>query len=308
MKNHSKTKTNWMNKSQRQRVIFYSLLVALPFLQFLIFYVGVNINTILLAFQKYDAINGTFVFDGFNNFRRLFSDFSEKIYLRSSIKNSIAVYGVTLISTFFATLFSFYIFKKRALSVVYKLVLFMPHIISAVTLVLIFKYFAENAYIEIYENLKGTRPMGLITNPKTNFYVIMFFCMWTGFGTQVLMFSGAMSGINDSVIEAATLDGVTPFQEYLKIVVPMIWPTILTLLVVGLTGIFSNQMALFSFYGDSAPFHTYTFGYFMYRGIKAEGITNYTYYAAAGLLFTIIVIILTFTARRILTKIGPTQE
>ena len=82
----------------------------------------------------------------------------------------------------------------------------------------------------------------------------------------MLMYSGAMSGVSDSVIEAAKLDGITPIREFFYIIVPLIYPTLVTFLVVEVAGIFTNQMNLYNFYGLKAEYSLYTFGYFLYKG------------------------------------------
>ena len=50
-----------------RNLLFYSLLLALPLLQFCIFYVGVNLNSVLLAFKTYTG-NNTYAWLGLGNF------------------------------------------------------------------------------------------------------------------------------------------------------------------------------------------------------------------------------------------------
>ena len=62
----TRVKNLFKNKSERKRLLFYSLMIALPLAQVAIFYFGVNINSILLAFKEYDG--GTYHWVGFENF------------------------------------------------------------------------------------------------------------------------------------------------------------------------------------------------------------------------------------------------
>ena len=51
-------KKTQFGKKNRSKLIFYICGLALPLLQFAVFYIGVNINSVLLAFQKYDIREG----------------------------------------------------------------------------------------------------------------------------------------------------------------------------------------------------------------------------------------------------------
>ena len=62
----------------------------------------------------------------------------------------------------------------------------------------------------------------LIQNYDTRFETILFFAIWAGFGSQVLMYTGAMSGISDSLTDAAKIDGMSAFCEFMHITVSAI--------------------------------------------------------------------------------------
>src|SRR5690554_4677561 len=142
-KNKKRKKSTKLSTIKIQKKIFYIAIVSLPLLQFLIFYVGVNLNSIILAFQSYDNITGQYSFAGFSNFTKFFGDLGSQIHLRSSIGNSLLVYFVgLLIGTIPALMFSFYIYKRRKFSGFFKLMLFLPQILSSLALVLMFKYFS----------------------------------------------------------------------------------------------------------------------------------------------------------------------
>ena len=77
-------------------MVFYVALMALPCLQFVVFWVCVNANSILLAFRTYDYDRG-FLWAGFDNFVKIFKDFGAVEYLRASMKNSLIVYAFSLL-------------------------------------------------------------------------------------------------------------------------------------------------------------------------------------------------------------------
>lgn len=295
----------------KKTVLFYAVMMAFPLLQFVIFYLGVNLNSIILAFQKYEYGGGGYVFTGIDNFKAVVSDLISVGYLRGAVGRSLILYLFTLtVGVSLAVLFSYYINKKFKGSEVFKVFLFLPSVISSVVLVIMFNYFVERALPFLTELLTGNEIEGLITNSSTVFVTIIFYTIWAGFGAQILMYSGAMNGISNSVIESTKLDGITPLKEFFYITLPLIWPTFTTFIVVGVAGIFTNQMNLFSFFGASAEYNLYTIGYYLYRAMKVRTTTfaDYPYYAAIGIVFTMISIPITLIVRHLLYKFGPKTD
>ena len=88
-----KAKKNGFGKRNRNRLIFYCAFLSLPVLQFCIFYIGVNFNSILLAFKSYEYETGAYQWVGFMNFKEVFRDFGSVLYLQASIRNSLMLYA-----------------------------------------------------------------------------------------------------------------------------------------------------------------------------------------------------------------------
>lgn len=297
----------------KKRNLFYTLMMCFPVLQFLVFYVYINLNTVILAFQQY-SIAGTegylVEFARFKNFISIFEFFATAEAI-SMFSNSIMVYVIhLLIGSTLALFFSYYIYKKYLLHGIFKVFLFMPQILSAVVLALLFKYIATDAYIELF----GAR-FGLLDDPSTRMFALTFFSVWVSFGSNILIYSGAMSGINESIAESAELEGVNPLQEFWFITLPMIFPTFITFFVAGLAGAFSNQFNLYTIYENNAPMETV--GYFLYTQSAHSALVpqvnptthkpylSYSEIAAFGLIITLFVAPVTLVLRKILTKYGP---
>ena len=97
---------------RKSHFFFYVSIVAFPILQFLIFFVYMNLNSFALAFQKYDFDAGKFVWDGFKNFQKIFLDFTQDESMRASVKNSLVLFLFNLVFSNFGTIvFSYYIYK-----------------------------------------------------------------------------------------------------------------------------------------------------------------------------------------------------
>ena len=312
-------KTNIQVKKKRrglQKNLFYWGILAFPILQFVIFYICVNLNSFALAFQYFDYELKGFRFVGFENFFQNFNEvvqtIKETTYLQQSFKNSFIVYGISLVTTMpLSLLFSYYIYKKKLMSKIFRVILFLPNVISSITLVIIYKYFVEQAIPEVVLRFGGSEIEGLLTNPNTEFATILFFSIWLGYGTSTIIYSGAMSSISQDIVEAAQIDGITPLKEFFLITLPMIFPTISVYLVSGVAGILANQMNLFSFYGPNASnYSIWNIGYYIYNGVSSSTSTYavYPYYATFGLVMSMITIPCTFLVKFLVNKIDPFKE
>lgn len=294
---------------RQKDLIFYSLMMIWPVAQFCVFYIGVNFNSILLSFQDIDIVNGTTTWT-FEKIIQAFQDMTSSKNLLLTAKNSLLVYFLSLIiGTPLGLFFSYYIYKKMPGSGAFRVLLFMPSIVSGIVMVAMFQFFVEQAVPQLWSDLFGMKIKGLIENPETRFGTILFFCIWSGFGTSVLMYSNAMSGISQEVVESAHLDGATGFREFIHITFPMIFPTLSTFLITGVAGIFTNQFALYSFYGGGAPNDIQTYGYYMYMKTKnATSEAEYPILSAMGLWMTIVAVPLTLLVKWALEKFGPSED
>lgn len=300
------------NYRLRNRLIFYSLGIAIPVIQFCVFYIYVNFNSFLLAFQKYipnkKGLGYTIEFAGFENFKSAFQILKENAF---AIKNSLIFFVLsTLFELSLAIVFSFYISKKYYASGFFRVILFLPQIVSHVVFALLFNYLVSDVYPYVVELVTGHSAEGLFNNQAARFPTVLFFNLWMGFGVNVMLFSGAMSNINPSIIESAQIDGASLVQEFFHITIPMIFPTFITFIVVGLAGIFTDQMNLYSLFANDAG-DLSTLGYFMYSAttnadvVVSAGYYSYSQLSALGLILTAIVFPVTWTVRKLLETYGP---
>ena len=304
-------KTRTLNK-RKQDLIFYIIMLAYPVLQFAIFYVGVNFNSILMAFQYFSRTEGAMDIydfytgaDFFKNFTTFFDRFDTEPLFQNGylFKNAFIAYGAALLfTTPVSIIFSYYIFKKYPLHGMMKVVLFTPSIICGMVLVTIYKKLVDVVIPDIFG---VTGLLSLLSPPSTQFNTILFYCIWLGFGGGILLYVGAMNNISDSVIEACKLDGANTIQEMYYIVLPLIYPTFVTFLVCGVGGILTNQMGLYSFKGATASDEIQTFGYWFFKETKAASAKEYPGLAAIGILMTLIVAPITLAVKWALEKYGP---
>lgn len=318
-----------MSRTQK-RNLFFGLMIIIPVLIFIVFYVIVNFNTILLAFKKYALVPGEIAyketFAGFDNFKRIFDLFSYNTELfgyenLKMIRNSFILWGCKIVIGLpLSFIFSYYVYKKRWASGFFRIILFLPNVISNIIMVSMFRYFVDDAIPLIFGLEKG---LIACSNPAITLPTIIFFNLWLGFAEQTLLFTSSMSGINESVVESAQLDGVTNLQEMWYITLPMIYSTFTTFIITGIAMIFTDQMSLVTFYDKfGTPAEMRTVGYYLFHQSyesnvftsspwspeTPNGKLTYGELSAFGLMISIVIIPISMGAKKLLEKVGPSFE
>ena len=298
-----KKKVKTISSQKKHALIFYVIMLAFPVLQFSVFYVGVNFNSVLMSFQSFDVASGAYKMDWLVNIEKVARELST-FTMTNAMKNSAVAFLVSIVVGVPLTLvFSYYVYKKYILSGLFKIVLFLPSIVSSIAMVLMYKYFVENAIPSMF----GLE-QGLLGDSQTAFVTVLFYSVYMGFGSGVLLYSGAMGGISDSIVEAAQIDGASPAEEFFKITLPLIYPTIVTFLITAIAAFFSNQVNLFSFYGENAAVQNYTLGYWLYNQTQLASMGEYPFLAAMGLFMTVVVVPITLIAKKLMEKFGPRTD
>lgn len=306
-----------MERSKRNKLkknLFVYSLIAYPLILFLIFYVVVNFNSILLAFQTIDGSGKSFA--GLNNFKTFLSEmFGEGNLLSYSFINSIKMYFINLVVCMpLYVFFSYLLFKKCFLNKTVSFLVMIPSIMSGLVIALIFVNFIGSngplTFIMERTGWNGGKWLNLLYDEKYAFGTTLFYMIWLSFATSLIVYPTAMRGINPEVLESAKIDGISNmFQELWYIILPLIYPTLTTFLITGFAVIFSTSGPLLEFYYTDAPDYVSNMGYYFTKMILVDG-TEFSYpkYAAGGIILTIIVAPLTILLKWALEKFGPATE
>lgn len=308
----------------KQRAIFSLIMLAVPILHFLVFYLYINLSSFALAFQKYEILSGVGLVTSFaklDNFKNALGQLFS-INGWSMIKNSLIFEAINL---FFVTpltlIFSFYIYKKCFMSKFFKVMLFMPYILSEIIVATLYRCMMNDVIPQIMSewfHVADPTKYQLLTEESTKRGTAIVFNIIMWFGINSLIYSSSMEDVNVSMSEAAQLDGANVAQEFIYVTVPTIFPTIVTLFTVALAALFTDQFRMFSLYKYNEVGSLENIGHFLYMEASRVGkttgggqsTTNNTYgsLSAMGLLLSFVVIPLTLVTRRLLNKYGPRAD
>jgi len=222
------------SKSERRKFPFVALMLLFPILQFLVFYVYVNFNTFVLAFTN---VQGSF---SVANFEEIFREWSNPslLSLRGSLARSIITWSISTFIVFPMTiLFTYALYKKVKGEMIFRVIFFLPSILGSVVMSTLFRYLLDGPISELLFNWgwisEELYQMGFFYG-GVSFKTVIFYGCWIGLCGNIVVLTGAMSRIPTEVLEYAKLDGIGFFREFFQITLPLIWPTISTLLIYSL--------------------------------------------------------------------------
>jgi len=297
--------------SERKKTWFILSVLAYPLLLFLIFYVLINANSVIMAFQQIDVF-GEKTFYGIENFRsylgKMFSGQGSLVAI--SIKNSLMMYVINLaICMPFYILFSYMLYKRCFLHKSIRFIVMIPQVVSSFVICMIFKNFTGGALPDMMRML-GIRDFpNLLKDVRYMFPTSLFYMIWISFAGSLIVYPNAMKDIDQGVVESAQIDGVSNmFQELFYIILPLIFPTLSTFLVTGFAGIFLNCGPLIEFYLYEADTGIYNMGYYFVSKVMTGKKMEYPERAAGGLILTAISAPLTYLVKFVLDKIDPVED
>ena len=290
-------------------LMFIVAMLFFPMLQFVIFWIIPNFNSIILGFQ---LPGGGFTLNNFKKFFEYLATPKDEIVY--AIKNSLIYFAVSIfISTPLVIFFSYVLFRKVPMAGVFKVVFYLPSIIGATVTTTLFRALllegapAYNLLKAIGFITKDMETMGLFANDSTAFLMVIIYSIWTCVGINMILFYGAMRRIPNEIFESADIDGAGFFRQFVSLVVPLIWPTITTLIVFSLSGMFITYTTVMILAPNTKS--ASMIGWYIVHYTTAKNShASLNYPAAVGLAFTAVGLPFVLFVRWLLNKISANVE
>ncbi len=306
MKAMKKTKTRRWSRKQK-RLLFIWGMLALPLLQWLVFFVYVNIDSVVMSFQTMNYKTGQIEWT-LNNYRRFIYEWRALPQIANAVKNSLLAGANNLLLILISLVLSYFFYKKIPGRSFFRVVYFMPSIISIVIYTMVYKFMFDTSIGPINKVLLdlGVNPVDLprwFGDPKVAFLLVLLYCLWVGTGYNILLLGAAMENLPEDVMEYSRLEGVSRTRELFQIVVPMIWPTIAVSILSSVTIVFTLfiQVDLLTQGGPGGASQTIAY---LINGLVKGANADLEWGAAMGLCFTVIAAPIIILLKKVLDKIG----
>ena len=109
----------------------------------------------------------------------------------------------------------------------YKILIYLPVIVSIVVAAIAFKWlYAQQGILNYILNVMHINSIGWLTDPKYAIYSVIIVTIWKGIGYYMMIYLAALMSVPKELYEACDIDGANFLTKHLTVTVPHIMPTI----------------------------------------------------------------------------------
>lgn len=308
----TKSKIKPIHQKKTSSKIFIIAMIAFPLLYFAFFYAFISIKTIIDTFFV-PNIYGESI--GFNPqfYKQIFTDLKLQnfngVTLKVSFFNTFYAILINLIILPISIIIAYAFYKKCAGRNFFRVIFYLPSVISTVALVMAYEYLiGDNGPISnVIQSIFG--PVDILSGQTGNNHfwgAVIFFSVFVGFGTNVVLLNGAMLRIPNEVIESARVDGMGFWRQLWNVVIPLIMPTITTWLIMITTSVFGFFLVPLLLGPATADYGwTSTIPMIIYNVTASQEASNIAYAQTLGLLFSLVILPISLIVRWVCEKFTP---
>ena len=286
-------------------------IMALPGLAYLLINNYIPLLGLQIAFKNFSYSKGMWAskWIGLKNFRFLFKTSDAWIMIRNTLFYNVAwiILGIIL-GVAAAILINEVIGKLK--KKFYMTAILLPYLMSAVIIAyLVYAYIspASGLFTNWLEKVLGSAPQ-FYQEAKWWPFILTFVHEWKQIGFGMILYLSSILGIDQSLYEAATLDGATRWQQHRKITLPLLKPTIIMLFILNLGQIFRSDFGLFYQVpmNQGALFDvTQTIDTYVYRALLKFNDVGMS--SAASFIQSVVGFVFIVTANKIISKLDKSS-
>lgn len=283
-------------------------LMILPAVIFYFVFSYIPMAGLTLAFQDYTYSKGLLSdFVGFQNFRFLFLSGDAFRITRNTILYNLVFIGIDLVfQVICAIAISEFVGKK--FKKVTQTMMFLPYFLSWVVVGAfvynIFNY--EHGVLNTFLRSGGLNPVNVYANTAAWPFIIVVFRLWKNLGYGTIIYTAAIMGIDQELYEAAGMDGANVIQKIRNITLPMLKPTMVTMILLNLSHVIRGDFNMFYNLTGSNPMlfnNTDIIETYVYRALTSTGDVGMG--AAAGFYQAVLGFVIIMTVNGIIKKNQP---
>jgi sn-glycerol 3-phosphate transport system permease protein len=218
------------------------LLVAPQMAVVLVFFFWPAAQALYQSVLTQDAFGTSTEFVGLDNFRRLFNDESYLASFKTTAVFSILVAGSGLVIALLLAVMANRVVRGAGF---YKTLLIWPYAVAPVVAGVLWLLMFASPYGVIAYFLRWMGlPWDHLLNANHAMALIVMAAVWKQISYNFLFFLAGLQSIPQSLIEAATIDGASPWHRFWTIVFPLLSPTTFFLLVINVVYAFFDTFAI----------------------------------------------------------------
>lgn len=204
---------------------------------------------------KWNGYSETMQYVGGRNYARLV----HHSVFHTALLNSLMIIVVSLcIQLPLALSLALLIYKKHWGNTLFRLLFFVPFILAEVATGLIWRFVFDGEYgiTAMALELFGQESFYVLAEKGWAFGAVLLVIVWKYFGYHMMIYIAGLQAIPDELVEAARLDGATPWQIAWHIKIPLLWPAIRVSIFFCVLGSLQAFDILIPMVPDGGPAHS----------------------------------------------------
>lgn len=227
---HSNTKKRFTGKAKNEFI--WGWLFVLPtVIGLLILNIIPIFSTIIQSFMKTGDFGKGNVFVGLGNYQRLLSDPLVLKAIGNTIKYAIIEVPFSI---FIALILAAMLSGNRKGKSIYRTIFFLPMVAAPAAIAMVWRWL-YNADFGLINNILH-RKINWVSGPELSILSIAIIGIWSVIGYNIVLFIAGLQEIPKDFYEAARIDGASPIQQFFKITIPLLSPTLFFVAVTRIIG------------------------------------------------------------------------
>ncbi len=227
-----------MTPAERREAVAGYLFISPWLIGFILFFAGPILASFVISFTKWNIVSPP-EWVGLNNYRRIFTldpNFKKAV----TVTLTYAIFYLPLEVVCGITIAVVLNQKLRGIGV-FRTIYYMPYIVPKVAASLVWVWMLNPRYGVVNTVLSwfGIQGPNWLGNPHYVLPSIIIMALW-GVGGSAVIYLAGLQNIPQQLYEAAMVDGANRIQQFFKITLPMLSPTIFFQVVLGLIGTFQT--------------------------------------------------------------------
>lgn len=250
------------------------------------------IKTFIMSMQKGTLNN--LKFNGFKNFAVVLQDPKFHDAIGNTALFAFVVVPIGLIISMFIAIT---IFEKIKYKSIFETIFFIPYLTSVIAIGIVFRFLfnGEYGFINYLLGLINVGPINFLDDPNMSMTTLIIFGIWSGLAFNIIILLSGLRTVNENYYKVADMFGATKFEQFIKITLPQLIPTITFLLMVNFINAFKVYAQVFSIFNGKAGIANsattgvfYIFNKFYVEYRYGQGMAAAVILFALILLFTLI--------------------
>lgn len=250
------------------------------------------IKTFIMSMQKGTLNN--LQFNGFKNFQIVLQDPKFHDAIGNTALFAFIVVPVGLIISMFIAVIIFEKIKHKSL---FETIFFIPYLTSVIAVGIVFRFLFNGDYgfINYLLSFINVGPINFLDDPSMSMTTLILFGIWSGLAFNIIILLSGLRTIDDNYYKVADMFGATKMEQFFKITLPQLIPTITFLLMMNFINAFKVYAQVFSLFNGKAGIANsattgvfYIFNKFYVEYRYGQGMAAAVILFALILLFTLI--------------------